>query len=457
VFPYPECVMGKFVSHVLRIRVADHVTAQMQLSKDDSTSTTARQLHLARMAQLYTKTNRLCEELRKEIAMDITTKNLLPKVPRELFQPYLRTYQALEYSCMRTRLDELIRAYYQSVGHHRKSTTPSPLRDFRRGIQSKIAPMAATIINVAPSVKDYGGETFICETLAVNMLQELRESFERTSLVLRGADCGRQALALWQLFLNKFVKDHLLYGIHLGIKTIPVSQDLSHEPKQHFLRSVYQTNAIFHLVENIFSEEVLPLLSGTAEEGKALRAKKESASALEESIRIGLKRSIKAYTSWIRALFEKQKYLEFLAHDVSLTARKVVTYSWNCVNAFEECLDGLNKRQVMFEFGRRLHKALLDNIRRFRFSHDAGLGLLRDVNEYRTVIGRLHSPILVDVFDTLYKLCNLLIVPAENLLDILRGEAMSRIDAHTAREFVQLREDCRTHKLLTVLFPEVGL
>lgn len=72
---------------------------------------------------------------------------------------------------MRTRLDELIRAYYQSIGHLRKSTTPSPLRDFRRGIQSKIAPMAATIINVAPSVKDYGGETFICETLAVNMLQ----------------------------------------------------------------------------------------------------------------------------------------------------------------------------------------------------------------------------------------------------------------------------------------------
>ncbi|XP_022651485.1 exocyst complex component 5-like isoform X1 [Varroa destructor] len=456
VFPYPECVMGKFVLHTLSVRIANHVTGQMQLSKDDFTSTTARQLHLARMAQLYTKTRRLCEELQEEIPMDIATKNQLRKVPKELFQPYIRTYQALEYSCMRTRLDELIRAYYQSIGHLRKSTTPSPLRDFRRGIQSKIAPMAATIINVAPSVKDYGGETFICETLAVNMLQELRESFERTSLILRGSDCGRQALALWELFLHKFVREHLLYGVHLGIKTIPVSQDHNQEPKQHFLRSVYQTNAIFHLVENTFYEEILPLLSGTAEEGRALRAKRESQSALEESIRIGLKRSIKSYTAWIRVLLEKQKYNEFLDHQTSPTARKVIMYTRNCITAFDESLDGQNQRQVMFEFGRRFHKALLSNIRRFRYSHNAGLGLLCDITEYRTIIAQLQLPIMIEVFDTLYKLCNLLIVPAENLLGILHGDAMSRIDAHVAREFIQLREDCRSHKLLAVLFPEAG-
>lgn len=89
--------MGKFVLHTLSVRIANHVTGQMQLSKDDFTSTTARQLHLARMAQLYTKTRRLCEELQEEIPMDIATKNQLRKVPKELFQPYIRTYQALEY------------------------------------------------------------------------------------------------------------------------------------------------------------------------------------------------------------------------------------------------------------------------------------------------------------------------------------------------------------------------
>lgn len=89
--------MGKFVSHILQIRIADHVTAQMELSKDDAASSTARQLHLARMAQLYMKTRRLCEELRDEIPMDIPTRNSLLKVPRDLFRPYLRKYQALEY------------------------------------------------------------------------------------------------------------------------------------------------------------------------------------------------------------------------------------------------------------------------------------------------------------------------------------------------------------------------
>lgn len=258
------------------------------------------------------------------------------------------------------------------------------------------------------------------------------------------------------MFLYKFVREHLLYGVHLGIKTIPVSQDLNHEPKQHFLRSVFQTNAIFHLVENIFSEELLPLLIGTVEEAGARRAKRESQSALEESIRIGLKRSIKSYTAWIRILLEKQKYHEFLDHETSPTARKVIAFAHNCINAFENSLDGQNRRQVMFEFGRRFHKALLNNIRRFRFSHDAGLGLLCDLNEYRAVVGKLHSPIIVEVFDTLYKLCNLLIVPAENLLGILHDEAMSDVDNQIAREFVQLREDCRSHKLLAVLFAENG-
>lgn len=352
---------------------------------------------------------------------------------------------------MRTRLEELTRAYYQSVGHHRKSTTP--LRDLRRGLQSKITPRAATIINVAPSVKDYGGETFICETLAVNMLQELRESFQRTSLVLQRPECGRQALALWELFLYKFVKQHLLYGVQLGIKTIPVSQDLNHEPKHYFLRSVYQTNAIFHLVENVFREEVFPMLSGLPEEGRAMHAKAESQSVLEESIRIGLKRSIKAYTAWIRVLLDKQKYIEFFDHERSLTARGVTAYAYRCIAAIEDCLDGRNARQVLFEFGRRFHAAILNNIRRFKFSHEAGLGLLCDLNEYRAVITRLHASVLDDVFDTLYKLCNLLIVPAENLPGILSGEVLSKVDLPVAKEFVALREDCKSHKLLAVLFP----
>lgn len=286
--------------------------------------------------------------------------------------------------------------------------------------------------------------------------QELRESFGRTSLVLQGPECGRQALALWQLFLYKFVKEHLLYGVQLGIKTIPVSQDLNHEPKHYFLRSVYQTNAIFHLVENVFSEEVYPLLCGLPEEGRALRAKTESQFALEEAIRIGLKRSIKAYTAWIRVLLDKQKYFEFLEHDSSPTARTVCTYAGRCIDAIEECLDGQNARQVLLEFGRRFHKAILNNIRRFKFSHEAGLGLLCDVNEYRAIIGRLQVPLLDEVFDTLYKLCNLLIIPAENLPGILGGEVMEKVDPQVTKEFVQLREDCRSHKLIAVLFPEVG-
>ena len=76
---------------------------------------------------------------------------------------------------MKIRLDTLISAYYQSVGHQRKVTVTSPLRNkysvIRRDIQSKINPKAATLINVAPSVKDFGGETYICEALAANSLQ----------------------------------------------------------------------------------------------------------------------------------------------------------------------------------------------------------------------------------------------------------------------------------------------
>lgn len=47
-----------------------------------------------------------------------------------------------------------------------------------------------------------------------------------------------------------------------------------------------------------------------------------------------------------------------------------------------------------------------------------------DVNEYRKCIKDLGSQLVVDLFDTLHALCNLLLVKHENLKQVCYGETL---------------------------------
>lgn len=59
----------------------------------------------------------------------------------------------------------------------------------------------------------------------------------------------------------------------------------------------------------------------------------------------------------------------------------------------------------------------------------------------------LQIPLVLQLFDTLHSLCNLLVVNPDNLRQMCSGEQLASLDKNTLHSFVQLRADYRSSRL----------
>ena len=73
--------------------------------------------------------------------------------------------------------------------------------------------------------------------------------------------------------------------------------------------------------------------------------------------------------------------------------------------------------------------------------------LICDVNEYRKCGSEFGIPLLNQLLDTLHDLCNLLVVPVENIKQISGGERLCLLDKSVIHSFVQLRSDYKSARL----------
>ncbi|KAK8780352.1 hypothetical protein V5799_018308 [Amblyomma americanum] len=77
-----------------------------------------------------------------------------------------------------------------------------------------------------------------------------------------------------------------------------------------------------------------------------------------------------------------------------------------------------------------------------------GMILICDHNEYRKCARQFKIPALDKMFDVLHALCNLLVVAPENLKDVCRDDQLASLERSVLVNFVQLRTDCKVHKLV---------
>lgn len=56
-------------------------------------------------------------------------------------------------------------------------------------------------------------------------------------------------------------------------------------------------------------------------------------------------------------------------------------------------------------------------------------------------------PLVLQLFDTLHALCNLLVVAPDNLKQVCSGEQLTNLDRNLLHAFVQLRADYRSARL----------
>ena len=83
----------------------------------------------------------------------------------------------------------------------------------------------------------------------------------------------------------------------------------------------------------------------------------------------------------------------------------------------------------MKEMGIRYHRLVWEHLLQFQISSVGAMILICDVNEYRKCASQFQVPLVNQLFDTLHDLCNLLVVPPENIRQISNGERLVRIFA----------------------------
>lgn len=106
-----------------------------------------------------------------------TDDDLLSKLTANIFSKHLSTYIETECRCLDYKCSIELRKYYEGKKHQKKQA--ERFQDLRRDVQAFIT---RANINIA-QIDDYGGETFLSEELAINLLQESTAAFERCRTV----------------------------------------------------------------------------------------------------------------------------------------------------------------------------------------------------------------------------------------------------------------------------------
>lgn len=87
----------------------------------------------------------------------------------------------VELRTLKEKCKNILQKYYESKNHQKKQIQTGGFQDLRRDIQAVIGTRAN--INIA-QIEDYGGETFLSEELAINILQESKQSYQRCKMVI---------------------------------------------------------------------------------------------------------------------------------------------------------------------------------------------------------------------------------------------------------------------------------
>jgi len=151
---------------------------------------------------------------------------------------------------------------------------------------------------------------------------------------------------------------------------------------------------------------------------------------IENKMDVGLDRSLGAVFGWVKLYLQnEQKKSDFKPEtDVdtmaSMACVNVCQYLNSTIGQIQRSIDGENLMTVLQEFGVRFHRVVFDHLQQFQYNTAGAMCAICDVNEYRKCVRVLASPLVVQLFDILHALCNLLLVKHENLQEVCGGETL---------------------------------
>ncbi|XP_066280849.1 exocyst complex component 5-like [Branchiostoma lanceolatum] len=441
VFSQPENVMGKFVLNVYEGKLQNHIQESLDKHRSDT------EKYLKTLFQLFQQTSQLSADLSKyKLGSDT---NFLNKLTKHIFGKYLESYIGVETTFLKSRMDIILNRYYNSINHQKRQIPSGGIHDLQARIRNK------TNLNIGPAIETYGGETFLSQEVAINLLQESKEALKRCELLSSSKDLPASAVRIFDILFEKLCMEHIDYAVDIGLQAISIPEPKT-EPEIYFFDVVGQGNAIFHLLEKQFSDALVPLIISTPRYQEAVTRKREIMELIDSKLDGGLDRTITAMVGWIKhILTTEQKKTDFRPEDDSAlmelytpACHKVTNFIRKEIIKMRDSLDGKNLDATLTEFGVRFHRLVYEHLQQFTYNPRGGMLAICDVNEYRKCVKDELKVALVDsLFETLHALCNLLVVVPDNLKLVCTGEQLASLDRSVVMSFVQLRADHKTGRL----------
>ncbi|KAK6053990.1 hypothetical protein COOONC_08503, partial [Cooperia oncophora] len=370
---------------------------------------------------IHGKTQRphLCEitgiilRLNKELdALHVSSDaSFLPTLTRSIFDRYLSTYQSEELDYLHAQCSNMLQRFYESKKHVKKQIHSGGLQELKRDVQARLL-----------TVETYGGETFLSEDVAISILQETKNAFNRASQLCEKSRGSHTARTYWIYCL----------GISLAEPKTP--------PPAYFFAVVSQNTTIVLLLMKQYEDSVLPLIKGSVVEQCVAKKWSTSLRSLEQKINMGLERQLNAIVGYVRfVLTSEQKKADFRPDNqqinlqASAPCQQVVRFLAGQAAAMERGCDGGNLVILQTELANRLYKLLLNHVQQFTFNSAGAMLLLCDLNEYRKCVSQWRLEANVSrQFESLHALANLLVADVDQTL---------------IQDFIKLRHDYRNLKI----------
>uniref|UniRef100_A0A8C7AJF8 Exocyst complex component 5 n=1 Tax=Neovison vison TaxID=452646 RepID=A0A8C7AJF8_NEOVI len=440
IFSNPETVLAKLIQNVFEIKLQTFVKDQLEeCRKCDA------EQYLKNLYDLYTRTTNLSSKL-MEFNLGTDKQTFLSKLIKSIFISYLENYIEVETGYLKSRSAMILQRYYDSKNHQKRSIGTGGIQDLKEKIRQR------TNLPLGPSI-DTHGETFLSQEVVVNLLQETKQAFERCHRLSDPSDLPRNAFRIFTILVEFLCIEHIDYALETGLAGIPSSD--SRNANLYFLDVVQQANTIFHLFDKQFNDHLMPLISSSPKLSECLQKKKEIIEQMETKLDNGIDRTLNCMIGQMKhILTAEQKKTDFKPEDennvliqYTNACVKVCAYVRKQVEKIKNSMDGKNVDTVLMELGVRFHRLIYEHLQQYSYSCGGGMLAICDVAEYRKCAKDFKIPLVLQLFDTLHALCNLLVVAPDNLKQVCSGEQLANLDKNILHSFVQLRADYRSARL----------
>ncbi|CAG5129828.1 unnamed protein product, partial [Candidula unifasciata] len=367
VFINSDNIMSKLVQNVFQGSVQGYIASRLENQSDP-------EAYLNNLYDLYIRTCKLTADLSKactEHEFKLGDSTFLNKLTRSIFSHHLEKYIEVELQSLKQRCSQVLQHYYEKKEHVKRQIQSGGIYELKRDIQAKLG----TVTKAGPTVENFGGETFLSQEVAINILQDTKNAFKRCQTLSLQSDMASNAIKIFELLVQYLVIEHIDYAVEIGLSGIPPAEPKT-EPEIYFFDVVSQANTLFHLFEKQFTDSFIPLVMSSQHHGFYMKKKRELREAMENKIDIGLDRSINAVIGYVKYIFAtEQKKTDFRPesedaplHLLSPAAVKVCKFLQGQLKEIKDSLDGKNVEVVLNTLGQRFHRVTYEHLTQFTYN-----------------------------------------------------------------------------------------